>query len=212
MNIIICGPQGSGKGTQAELIARRHDVPYVSTGDIFRYHLKNQTPLGRQVGSYLNAGALVPDVLTNEIVKGRLEQPDCATGFVLDGYPRNQAQQTFLATVAAIDLTVVINLPDAAAIERLGGRLACRCGLSYHTVYNPPKKAGICDKCGSELFRRDDDQPSAIAQRLAIYHHETEPLFVAYRQQGILHTVDGAGSIDAVCQQIEAIINQQRAT
>lgn len=210
MKVVIFGPQGSGKGTQAELIARRHQVPYISTGDIFRYHLKNQTELGRQVGSYLNAGQLVPDELTNQIVRDRINQPDCAVGFVLDGYPRNQIQQDFLRHIVKIDFAIVISLADEEAITRLMGRLACRCGLSYHTNFNPAKKAGICDKCGDVLFRRDDDQPPAIKQRLAIYHQQTEPLFAAYQSQGLLYQVDGADSIEAVYARIEQIIKQGR--
>ena len=124
MNIIIFGPQGSGKGTQAEYIARRHHVPYVSPGDIFRYHLKNQTALGAQVAAYLSAGQLVPDELTNQVIKDRISRPDCAEGFVLDGYPRNKVQQDFLNRLTNIDFVIVINLPDEVAIARLGGRPA----------------------------------------------------------------------------------------
>ena len=206
-NILIFGPQGSGKGTQAELIARRHGLAYISTGDIFRYHLKNQTALGQQIQSYVNAGRLVPDELTNKIVQERLEQPDCNLGFVLDGYPRNLVQQEFLDTSAKADYAIGIALSDQQAIERLFGRLACKCGLSYHLVYTPPKKAGICNHCGDQLFKRDDDQPEAIKKRLAIYHQETEPLFAIYQKRGIWRPVDGSGSIEAVYQQIERIIN-----
>ncbi len=207
MKIIIFGPQGSGKGTQAELIARRHGLPYISTGDIFRYHTKNKTDLGLQVSEYTNAGQLVPDELTNQIVIDRIQQPDCVPGFVLDGYPRNSAQQKFLDELVTIDVAIVISLSDAEAITRLSGRLACKCGLSYHTEFNPPKQAGICDKCDSELFRRDDDQPDAIKQRLAIYHAQTEPVFAAYRKGGALYEVDGSQSIEAVYNEITTILD-----
>jgi len=206
MNIIIFGPQGSGKGTQAELIARRRNFPYISTGDIFRYHLKNQTALGQKVSEYVNAGHLVSNELTNEIVKDRIQQPDCLAGFVLDGYPRNRQQLEFLQTITKIDYAIVIELSDQEAINRLSGRLACKCGLSYHLDFNPPQKAGICNKCGDQLFRRDDDQPAAIAKRLEIYHQETEPLFAIYEEQGILYRVDGAKSIDEVYQSIEKLL------
>ena len=212
MNIIIFGPQGSGKGTQAEHIARRHHVPYVSTGDIFRYHLKNQTALGAQVTSYLSAGQLVPDELTNQVVKDRLSRPDCADGFVLDGYPRNKVQHDFLNQLTGIDFVIVISLADETAIARLGGRLACKCGATYHLTYNPPRQPGICDSCGDTLFRRDDDQPAAIAQRLEIYHRQTEPLFAAYRAKGVLYDVDGAPSIEAVSRQIDQIIKHHQRT
>lgn len=208
MKIIIFGPQGSGKGTQAELIARRHGWPYISTGDIFRYHLKNQTVLGRQVDQYVKQGLLVPDELTNEIVKDRINQPDCARGFVLDGYPRNLLQLEFLNKMAEIDFAVVIELSDEEAIKRLADRLACQCGLSYHLVNNPPKKPGICDKCGGELFGRDDDQPKVIKQRLEIYHRQTEPLFALYEKQGVWRRVSGSKSIEEVYRQIDDIIHQ----
>jgi len=207
MNIIIFGPQGSGKGTQAELIARRHGWPYISTGDIFRYHLKNQTELGKKVVKYINSGKLVPDELTNEIVKDRLNQPDCAVGFVLDGYPRNRNQLDFLNQIAKIDFAIVIDLSDEAAILRLADRLACKCGLSYHPINNPPKVEGICDKCGNRLFKRDDDTPAAIKQRLGIYHQETEPLFSVFQSLGVLYRVDGDMPIEGVYRQIDDSIN-----
>ncbi len=210
MRIVIFGPQGSGKGTQAELIARRHGWPYISTGDIFRYHLKNQTPLGQKVAEYINAGQLVPDELTNKIVQDRILQPDCAVGFVLDGYPRNKSQLEFLAGITQIDLAIGIELNDQQAVTRLGGRLACKCGLSYHLEFNPPKKEGICDKCGEQLFKRDDDQAGAIRKRLEIYHQETEPLLAIYEKQGILQQLDGSKSIEEVYQQIDQIIKVQK--
>lgn len=209
MQIIIFGPQGSGKGTQAELIARRHHWPYISTGDIFRYHLENQTELGKKVAEYVNTGHLVPDKLTNKIVQNRINQPDCAVGFVLDGYPRNKNQLEFLNRIAKIDFAIIIELGDTEAVSRLGGRFACKCGLSYHLEFNPPKKEGICDKCGSELFKREDDQPEAIKKRLKIYHQETEPLLEIYEKQGILSRVDGAKSIEDVYQQIDEVINKK---
>jgi adenylate kinase len=209
MHIVIFGPQGSGKGTQAELIARRHGLAYISTGDIFRYHLKNQTKFGQRINQYVTAGKLVPDDLTNEVVEDRIQQPDCTAGFVLDGYPRNQQQLDFLNQITTIDYAMVIELNDAAAIERLTNRLACVCGLSYHNEHNPPQRPGICDRCGSQLFKRQDDTPQAIAQRLKIYHQETEPLLTVYQHQGILHRIDGSLSIDRVYQQVEDILSHQ---
>jgi len=209
MNIIIFGPQGSGKGTQAELIARRHGLPYVSTGDIFRYHIKNQTELGLKVAEHITKGVLVPDDLSNEIVRDRLQSPDCIKGFVLDGYPRNRVQLNFLMTLYKINFAVVIELTDTEAIKRLSGRLACKCGLSYHLEYNPPKQPGVCNSCRGELFRRDDDQPDAIKQRLAIYHTETEPLFETFQHEGTLYHVDGGKSIEDVYRSIDSIISKQ---
>ncbi|MFA6322421.1 MAG: adenylate kinase [Candidatus Buchananbacteria bacterium] len=207
MKIIIFGPQGSGKGTQAELIARRHKWPYISTGDIFRYHLKNNTALGQKISSYVNSGKLVPDLLVNQVVQDRINQPDCALGFVLDGYPRNLAQLNFLNQITKIDLAMVINLSDETAIRRLAQRLACKCGLSYHLTFNPPKQAGVCDKCGGELFRRDDDQPDAIKQRLEIYHQETEPIYSDYKKDGVLHVIDGDKPIEEVYKQVDEVIS-----
>ncbi|MBN1778971.1 MAG: adenylate kinase [Candidatus Buchananbacteria bacterium] len=206
MNIIIFGPQGSGKGTQAELIARNHGLAYISTGDIFRYHIKNKTDLGQEIEKYVTVGQLVPDELTNEIVKDRIRQPDCVVGFVLDGYPRNKLQLELLNTIAEINQVIVIKLSDEEAIKRLSGRLACKCGLSYHLIFNPPKKEGICNHCGEKLFRRDDDNPQAVEKRLAIYHQETEPLFDFFKQKRILHEVDGHLAIEAVYQQIETVL------
>lgn len=208
MKIVIFGPQGSGKGTQAELIARRHGWPYISTGDIFRYHLKNKTDLGKKASEYMDQGQLVPDELTNQIIEDRINQPDCAVGFVLDGYPRNKTQLEFLDGITDIDFAIVISISDEEAIKRLGGRLACKCGLSYHFEFNPPKKDGVCDKCGDKLFKRDDDTPKAIEKRLEIYHQETEPLLKIYQEQGILHQVDGSQSIEEVYQQVDKIISQ----
>lgn len=206
MKIIIFGPQGSGKGTQAELIARRHNLPYISTGDIFRYHLKNQTELGAQVVEYINQGNLVPNELTNKIIKDRIQQPDCEVGFVLDGYPRNKNQQQYLKDITSIDLAIVIEVYDEEAIKRLSGRLACKCGLSYHIDFNPPKIKDQCDKCGGGLFKRDDDKPEAIKQRLSLYHSETEPIFDFYDKHGKLFKVDGAKEIEEVYKLIDKIV------
>jgi len=208
MKIIIFGPQGSGKGTQAELIARRHGLPYISTGDIFRYHLKNQTSLGNKVVEYINNGNLVPDELTNEIVQDRINQPDCESGYVLDGYPRNKAQQEFLADITAVDHAIVIELDDEEAVKRLAGRLACKCGLSYHTEFNPPTTKDKCDKCAGGLFKREDDKPEAIKQRLAIYHDETEAIFDFYDKQGKIFKVDGNQGIEDVYQEIDKFISK----
>ena len=206
MNIVIFGPQGSGKGTQAELIARRHGLAYISTGDIFRYHIQNKTTLGQEIQSVINSGSLVSDDLTNEVVKDRIHQPDCTKGFVLDGYPRNQNQLEYLNGITKFDYAIVIDLSDEEAIKRLGGRLACECGLSYHVDSNPPNETDICNKCGNKLFRRDDDQPEAIKKRLDIYHQKTEPLFDFYKDQGILNKVDGSLPIEDVYHLIEDVI------
>jgi len=202
MKLIIFGPQGSGKGTQAELIASRQGFAYVSTGDLFRKNLKGQTALGQQVKKYLNDGLLVPDELTNQVVANWLAQLPATQGFVLDGYPRTQQQLDFLQTITPIDWALLVDLTDQQAVDRLAGRLACQCGLSYHLQFNPPKKPGICDSCGQDLFRRADDQPEVIAKRLAIYHQETEPILDFFRRQGKLKIINGNLAIEVVHQAI----------
>jgi adenylate kinase len=207
MKIIVFGPQGSGKGTQAEIIARRHGLAYISTGDIFRYNIKNNTSLGQQAAEFIKQGNLAPDDLTDQIVQERLAQSDCAQGFVLDGYPRTQVQQEFLHQLTDIDVVIAIELSDEVAITRLSKRMACKCGLNYHQDFNPPKQPGICDKCGSKLFHREDDYPEAISKRLGIYHQQTEPLLEKYRQEGKLRLINGDKSITEVSVSIKELLS-----
>lgn len=206
-HLIIFGAQGSGKGTQAELISRAGGLVYISTGDIFRQEIENQTKLGKKINSLMKKGALVPDRLTNQIIKERLSQKDCQKkGFVLDGYPRNQNQLNFLDSIIEISDVIVIKISDQEAIKRLAGRLACICGLSYHQKHNPPKVKGVCDKCGSKLFIRDDDKPEAIKKRLVIYHQQTKPLFESYKKRGILREINGEQSIKKVFEEIVRVL------
>lgn len=201
--ILMFGAQGSGKGTQAELISRSCGYVYISTGDIFRREIKNKTKLGKQALAYINAGKLVPDKITNQMVKNHLNKPQARKkGVVLDGYPRTLLQKRALDKITEITDAVVINITDHEAIFRLGGRLACKCGLSYHIRFNPPKKKGVCDRCGEKLFVRDDDTPAAIKQRLITYHRETEVIFASYRKHGILHIINGMQSIKEVTADI----------
>ncbi|RJR32017.1 adenylate kinase [Candidatus Parcubacteria bacterium] len=210
MRILVFGPQGSGKGTQAELISRKYKLPYIATGDIFRFHLKSGTELGKKASRYTDAGELVPDEITNEIVKSRIIQPDCVNGFVLDGFPRNIFQAKFLNEMVEIDWAFLIDLADEKAIERLKDRLACKCGLSYHLLNNPPKVAGICDKCGNKLFIREDDKPEAINRRLEIYHQETEPVIKIYQDRGVLYKINGDQEIKKVFADIEKNISLKK--
>ena len=198
-NILIFGPQGSGKGTQAEMLSLKYGIPYISTGNIFRQELSQGTDLGKQAEEFIKAGRLVPDDITNQIVRKRLRQNDVfARGFILDGYPRNRNQMMALEKMVRIDEVVVIDISDKEAIFRIGGRLVCVCGKTYHTVFNPPKVDQLCDACQKKLFIREDDKPQAIQKRLAIYHKETEPLYDYYKEKGILKRINGEQSIPDV--------------
>jgi len=206
--IIIFGVQGSGKGTQAEMISRHCGLAYISTGDIFRREIKDQTELGKLAAGYINDGHLVPDDITNSMVEKYLNLPASKNnGFVLDGYPRTLAQAQALDAMISLTDAVVIDITDQEAVFRLGGRLACKCGLSYHQKFNPPKKAGFCDRCGGQLFVRDDDKPAAIKKRIKIYHQETEPLIDYYENKGLLKKIDGAKEIKLVFEDIVNKLN-----
>lgn len=197
--ILVFGAQGSGKGTQAELISRNCRFNYISTGDIFRREIKKKTKLGSLALKYINDGKLVPDSVTNDMVKKYLNKPDTKKrGFVLDGYPRTLAQKQALEKMEKITDVIVIEISDQEAVKRLGGRLACICGLSYHVKFNPPKKKGICDRCGRKLFVRDDDKPKAIRERLKNYHRQTKILYDDYKKQNLLHVINGQQPIEKV--------------
>lgn len=199
MKLIFIGPQGSGKGTQAFRLKEKLNIPHISTGDIFRENIKNNTELGIEAQKYMNEGKLVPDELVIRLIKDRLSQDDAKTGFILDGFPRNTEQAKALSEATDIDKVVLIDLDDATAIERIGGRRTCKkCGTVYHVKFNPPKEEGKCDEDGEELIQRDDDKEEAIKKRLEIYHKETQPISDFYKEQGILISVDGSKSIDDV--------------
>ena len=197
--ILIFGPQGSGKGTQAELLARNFGLVYISTGDIFRRHIKNKTKLGKDALKYINSGKLVPNEVVNKIAISEIKKPKAKkNGFILDGFPRNILQAKALNLETEVTDVVVINLTDKESISRIGGRRVCKCGRSYHLKYNPPKRPGFCDKCGDKIFIRDDDKPTAIKKRLKIYHQETEPVFKLYKKLGVLKVVNGKPPIPEV--------------
>lgn len=210
--IILIGPQGSGKGTQAGLISESYGLPHVSTGDLFRKHISEKTELGNQLASYINKGELVPNDLTLDILKDRVLQNDCKNGFLLDGYPRNLAQAESLDALFAdmkIPLTNVIslNIPRELVFERLEGRLTCPvCNRVYHVKHNPPKVAGICDDDGGKLFQREDDKAEAINKRLDIYYAETEPIIEYYRTQNIVNDIDATLDISEVFAKIQEVL------
>lgn len=201
-NIVIIGPQASGKGTQAEILAQRFRIPKIATGDIFRKEIKKKTKLGEIALKFINQGKLVPDKITNQVIAKRLKKKDIARGFILDGYPRNLNQARNLDKLVLLDYVFEVVLPEKIAIERISGRRNCVCGQIYHLKYNPPKKEEICDKCGKKLFIREDEKPKVIKQRLKIYHKRTKPLVEYYQKRGILVKIDGKPPISQVSKQI----------
>lgn len=208
MKIIMLGAPGAGKGTQAKKIAAKYGIPHISTGDIFRANIKNGTELGKKAKTYMDQGLLVPDELVVDLVVDRVNQDDCKNGYVLDGFPRTIPQAEALTEALEkmgqkVDFAIDVNVPDENIVKHMGGRRACvTCGATYHMVYAPTKKEGICDTCGGELILRDDDKPETVQKRLNVYHDQTQPLIDYYTSQGILRTVDGTVDIDDVFRAI----------
>ena len=209
MNIILFGPQGSGKGTQAKLSSEKYSIPHISTGDIFRENIKNKTELGQKIEKLINEGTLVPDEITNEIVKDRLEKDDCKNGFILDGFPRNIKQAEFLDTFTKIDVALEIWISDKEAVKRISLRRTCpKCGAIYHLTHIIPKKEGLCDKCGATLIIREDDKEESIKKRLVTYHNETEKLIEYYQKKKVAQKVDGTESVQEVNNRVSEIIGK----
>ncbi|HVP67769.1 MAG TPA: adenylate kinase [Anaeromyxobacteraceae bacterium] len=204
MILILLGPPGAGKGTQAKLLARDLAIPHISTGDMFRDHKARGTELGKKVDAIMKSGALVPDEVTNAMVRDRLSRPDVSKGFILDGYPRTTAQAEFLDQLLRslgqrLDRALSYEVASELLVERMSGRRSCsRCGAVYHVTANPPKQAGVCDKDGAALVLRDDDKPETVKRRLDEYEAKTEPLKRYYHERGSLATVDGVGSPDEI--------------
>jgi len=212
MRLILLGGPGSGKGTQGAVISERYSIPEVSTGDLFRKHVAEKTPLGQKADDYMKKGQLVPDELVLSMVEERLDQSDCANGYLLDGFPRTLAQAASLKKMlakrgTALDHVVLIDVLDEAIVARLSARRTCSsCGTIYNLNLSPPKKAGVCDKCGGKLTQREDDMPETIRQRLRIYHQATEPLIAYYRKEGLVRQVDGSKSPQEVSRAIIAAL------
>ena len=204
MNLALLGPPGAGKGTQAKAICDKFAIPHVATGDILRAAVKNETPTGMQAKAYMDAGELVPDEVVVAIVAERLAQTDCAKGFLLDGFPRTVAQAEALDGILAdagkaIDQVVYFDVSEEAVVERLSGRRMCRgCNANYHVRYIPPKKPGVCDKCGGELYQRDDDQEQTIRERLRVYQASTAPLIEYYEKKGALARIPSDRSVEEI--------------
>lgn len=204
---VLLGPQGSGKGTQAKVLAARLGIPHISTGDMFRDNISRGMSLGTQAKAFMDKGALVPDELTNEMVKERLQRADAQAGFVLDGYPRNVVQADFLHAIIPQVRAIVLELSDPEAVARIAGRRTCsKCGAIYHLQFDPPKVLGLCDKCGGELTQRTDDVEAAVRRRLAAYHQETEPLVAYYHARHALIEIDGTPPIGEVSQNIAQVL------
>ena len=204
MKLILLGAPGAGKGTQAEVLSRKLNIPTISTGNMLRAAIANGTAVGLEAKSYMDRGALVPDSVIIGIVKERLAEPDCANGFILDGMPRTIPQAEALeANDIHFDAVVSLEISDAEIIGRMSGRRVCpKCGATFHVVSNPPKTEGVCDVCGEALIIRPDDAPETVQSRLDVYHAQTEPLKDFYAKLGNLRSVENAGSIEAVSQAI----------
>lgn len=206
--MLLIGPPGAGKGTQAKLLQRHFHVPHISSGDLLRAAVQQQSAVGIEAQSFMQRGELVPDGLLIHVVEERLSQPDCSNGFILDGFPRTIAQAETLRTLlgrlhTSLDNVTSIKVPQKELIRRLSGRRQCpECGSAYHVELDPPKKAELCDKCGSKLIQREDDHEATIVARLNVYERETAPLLEYYRKSNILHEVGGVGNQNDIYQDI----------
>ncbi|WP_455675419.1 adenylate kinase [Pradoshia sp.] len=212
MNLVLMGLPGAGKGTQAERIVEEYQIPHISTGDMFRAAMKDETPLGLEAKSYMDKGELVPDEVTIGIVRDRLAKGDCQKGFLLDGFPRTVAQAEALEALLAemdrqLDYVINIEVDKSILMERLTGRRICKaCGATYHLVFNPPAKEGVCDRCGGELYQRADDNEATVKNRLDVNIQQSQPLITFYEGKGYLRNLDGQQPIDKVFADIEELL------
>jgi adenylate kinase len=212
MRLVLVGPPGAGKGTQAKFLAKHFAIPAISTGDIFRANVMQKTDLGLEAKRYMDGGDLVPDEITIAMVRDRVHEDDAASGFLLDGFPRTVPQAEALKEILAeigtpLDAVLELKVDDEEVVRRLSGRRTCRqCGHVWHQEFDPPKEEGVCDKCGGPLFQRDDDQPETIRRRLEVYNENTAPLVGYYEDQGLLVAIEATGPVDGVTKRAIAAL------
>ncbi|MEU3371848.1 adenylate kinase [Streptomyces sp. NPDC006711] len=218
MRIVLVGPPGAGKGTQAAFLAQNLAIPHISTGDLFRANISQGTELGKQAKAYMDAGNLVPDEVTIGMAKDRMEAPDAVNGFLLDGFPRNVVQAEALDEVlkadgVKLDAVLDLEVPEDEVVKRIAGRRICRNNSAhvFHVVYNAPKQAGVCDECGGELYQRGDDTEDTVRKRLEVYHSETEPIIDYYRAQGLVITITALGKVDEVTKKAMDALRREAA-
>jgi adenylate kinase len=213
MNIILLGPPGAGKGTQAKMLVGKYQIPQISTGDILRAAVKEGSPLGKEAKACMDKGELVPDSVVIGIVEERIQQPDCAKGYMLDGFPRTVPQAEALDGMlknlsSQIDHVVSIEVANEELVGRLTGRRTCRdCGAGFHVMFDPPDKEGVCDKCGGELYQRDDDNVETVTSRLEVYESQTMPLIDYYTAQGKIRPIDGVGEIKEIFKRVTQVLS-----
>lgn len=213
MRLVFLGAPGVGKGTQAELVSAKYGIPKISTGDLLRAAVSQQTPLGKEAKQFMDRGDLVPDKVVIGLVQEKIEMPECTKGFILDGFPRTVPQADALAELLdqkglALDRVIYFVIPREELINRLSGRRSCsKCQAVFHVVFVPPKKDGVCDKCGGELIQRSDDRRETVESRLNVYEEQTAPLIEYYRQKNLLTELDGAGSVEHVQERLQAVLS-----
>ena len=212
MNIILIGPPGVGKGTQAKFLVEAYNIPQISTGDMLRANVRDATPLGTEAKQYMNAGQLVPDAVILGMMKSRFNEPDCNAGYILDGFPRTIPQAEGLDNLLndmgqQIDSVLVLNVNHEEIIKRLSSRKSCKeCDTVYNLIFDPPASENKCDKCDGILYQRDDDKPETIRQRLDVYSNQTSPLITFYSEKGLVQTIDGTGKIDEVKERMFSVL------
>ncbi|MET9446275.1 adenylate kinase [Streptomyces cinerochromogenes] len=218
MRIVLVGPPGAGKGTQAVRLAEKLAVPHISTGDLFRANISQQTELGKLAKSYMDAGNLVPDEVTIAMAKDRMEQPDAENGFLLDGFPRNVSQAQALDQLLqdegiTLDAVLDLEVPEDEVVKRIAGRRICRNDSShvFHVSYNAPKQEGVCDVCGGELYQRDDDREETVRTRLEVYHTQTEPIIDYYKAQGLVVTISSLGPVAEITERALEALKREKA-
>ncbi|MEC4018973.1 adenylate kinase [Streptomyces sp. H27-D2] len=214
MRIVLVGPPGAGKGTQAAYLAENLSIPHISTGDLFRANISQGTPLGQQAQEYMKSGRLVPDEVTIGMAQDRMEQPDTSDGFLLDGFPRNLRQAEVLDEILQskgqkLNAVLDLEVPEEEVVKRIAGRRTCRTDSShtFHVIYSPPKAEGVCDTCGGELYQREDDSEDTVRKRLEVYHSDTEPIVDYYKAQGLVVTISALGKVAEVTRKaMDAIL------